>query len=159
MEDLIKAVLDEQNWKYLESGGTIRLDVEGESASWSSFIRPENDGCFAYYSILPAKAEEERIKIISELIHRINFLVRIGDFEINLSDGSARGQILFKTYGLITETLVKDNPDEAKEIIRRTIAYNMLTMDYYSKTLFKVIYGNENNIGEILKFTERGEQI
>ncbi len=156
MKDLIKAVLDEQGWRYLESDNVIRLDVEGESSSWSSFFRLENDDGFSYYSILPVKVEEDKLSRVSELLHRINYTVRVGGFEIDLTDQS-RGQIMFKTYGLLTDTLIRENPNEAKEIIRRVTAYNMLTMDYYSKLLLKAIYNSEINIEEIL--TERSEQV
>ncbi len=159
MKRIIKRVLEEYSWKYLEDGNLIKLDVEGESSSWSSFFNIEGDGIFTYYSVLPAKAEPDRLRTMSELLLRINYTLRVGGFEINLSDGEGRGQIMLKTYGMIPDKLLEENSAMAEEIVRSAAAFNMLTMDFYSKPLLKAIYSDEVNIDEILKFTERGEQI
>lgn len=159
MKKIIKQVLDEFNWRYLEGDDIIKLDVEGESSSWSSLVKLEDEEMFSYYSVLPAKAEKDRQAIISELLLRINYSVRVGSFEINLSEGANNGQIMLKTYGIIPQKLKEQDSDSAAEIVRKVIAYNMLTMDFYAKLLLKTIYSDETNIDEILKTTERGEQI
>ena len=159
MKKIIKQVLGEFNWKYLEGDDVIKLDVEGESSSWSSFIRIESEDMFSYYSVLPAKAEPDRLGAMSELLLRINYSVRVGSFEINLSDGGNKGQIMLKTYGIMPEKLADENSASAAEIVRKVIAYNMLTMDYYAKPLLKAIYSDEINFDELFKTTERGEQI
>ncbi len=158
MKKIIKQVLDEFKWKYLEGEDVIKFDVEGETSSWSSFIKVEGDDLFSYYSVLPAKAEADRLSAMSELLLRINYALRVGGFEINLLDSAGRGQIMLKTYGLIPDKPEED-PGLAADIVRKAIAYNMLTMDYYAKPLLKAIYSDEINFEEILSSTERGEQI
>ncbi len=159
MKKIIKQVLDELNWRYLEGDEVIKLDVEGENSSWSSFIRIESEDLFTYYSVLPVRAEPDRLGTVMELLLRINYSIRVGSFEINLSDGASRGQIMLKTYGVMPEKLAESDPANAAEIVRKAVAYNMLTMDFYSKPLLKAIYSDEINIDELLKTTERGEQI
>lgn len=161
MQEIIKQVLDEYQWKYLESNGVYKIDVEGENSSWASFLRVENEDSFSYYSVLPVKAEAEKIQAVSELLLRLNYVIRVGSFEINLNtdENSQYGQIMFKTYGIVSEDIVKNTPDAAKEIVRRTVAFNMLSMDYYSKILLKAIYSDEINFDEIFNNNERGEQI
>lgn len=154
MQEIIKKVLEEYQWKYTENDGAFKVDVEGENSAWISFLRVENDDSVSYYSVLPVKVEEEKLEAISTLLLRINYVLRVGSFEINLSgtadsNNGQRGQIMFKTYGLITNDICKNFPDAAKEIVRRTIAFNMLTMDYYSKILLKAIYSDEINYDEI----------
>lgn len=158
MKKIIKQVLDEYKWKYLESEDVIKFDVEGETSSWSSFIKIEGDDFFSYYSVLPAKAEADRLSAMSELLLRLNYALRVGSFEINLSDGPGRGQIMLKTYGLVPDK-PEENSGMTADIVRKAIAYNMLTMDYYAKPLLKAIYSDEPNFEEILRTTERGEQI
>ena len=159
MKTLIKTVLDEYGWRYLEGEDSFKLDVDGENTSWISFLKLEDDEVFSYYSVLPAKAEEDLINSISELLLKINYIIKIGSFEINLSDGAGRGQIMFKTYGLLPASLVKSNTSEASDLIRRTLAYNMLTMNFYSKSLLKAIYSGQIDLNEILNTSERGEQV
>lgn len=160
MTELIKQVLEEYNWKYSENGGVLRIEVDGENSSWSSFIRTEGDDSFSCYAVLPVKAENDTLTSVMKLLHDINYAVRIGSFEIGLSDGD--GQIMLKTCGILTEGLIKNDPGEAREIVRRVIAYNMLTMDFYARHIIKAICGGEVDIGTILnsgKENERGEQI
>ncbi|MGN0596256.1 MAG: hypothetical protein ACI4J1_02870 [Ruminiclostridium sp.] len=159
MKKIIKQVLDGFNWKYLEGEDVIKLDVEGESSNWSSLVKIEDEEMFSYYSVIPAKADSDRLGIISELLLRINYSVRVGSFEINLSDGANKGQIMLKTYGIIPQKLPEQDSEAAADIVRKVIAYNMLTMDFYAKPILKAIYSDETNIDEILKTTERGEQI
>ncbi|MGN1120698.1 MAG: YbjN domain-containing protein [Oscillospiraceae bacterium] len=158
MKELIKQVLEEYDWRYTENDSAIRVDVDGENSSWSSFLRPESEDSFSYYSVLPAKVEADAIAKVSELLHRINYAVRVGSFEINLTESPSKGQVMLKTYGLVTENLLKNDPAEVKEIIRRAIAYNMLTMDFYAKHILKAIYGGEVNFDSIFNENERGEQ-
>ena len=66
---------------------------------------------------------------------------------------------MLKTYGIIPQKLPEQDSEAAADIVRKVIAYNMLTMDFYAKPILKAIYSDETNIDEILKTTERGEQI
>lgn len=164
MTDLIKQVLDEYNWKYAEGGGTIRVEVDGENASWSSFIRPEGEDSFSYYAVLPVRVEPDSTDSVMRLLHGINYSVRVGSFEMAPPEEQSGSQIMLKTYGLLTEGLISGDPAEAKEIVRRVIAYNMLTMDFYAKYIIKAACGGQVELGEILNSgngneNEMGEEI
>lgn len=163
MTDLIKQVLDEYDWKYAEGGGVIRIEVDGENSSWSSFIRPEGEDSFSYYAVLPVRAEADSADSVMRLLHGINYSVRVGSFEMAPPEGQSGSQIMLKTYGLLTPGLISGDPAEAKEIVRRVIAYNMLTMDFYARHIIKAACGGEVELGEILNTSgnenERGEEI
>lgn len=152
MLNIIKNVLTEQEWRYIENDGVFKLDVEGENASWSSFLKYEDEDSFSYYGVIPSKVSEDKLSGISELISKLNFQLKIGSFEINLSgaEGAQRGQIMFKTYGIITKSLVDEQPQIAAEIVRKAIAFNMLTMDYYCGRIMKALYSDSINYDDIL---------
>lgn len=152
MFEIVKQVFDEAGWKYLESDAVIKLDVDGQNSAWSSFLKLEDEDSFSYYSVLPAKAGEEKLTLCMELIQLINYSLKVGSFEMNISkaEDAQRGQILFKTYGLIGADIAKTSVEAAKSVIQKAVAYNMLTMDYYAPIFLKAIYGESKEAEKIL---------
>lgn len=159
MTELIKQILDEYGWKYTESGGALRFDVDGENSNWACYITAEGSDSFSCYAIIPVRADKDSEESVMRLLHGINYAVRVGSFEYS----QPGGQVLFKTYGLLTEELIRSSTAEAKEIIRRVIAYNMLAMDFYAKHIIKAACGGEVDLEDILSSgsneNERGEEI
>lgn len=147
MQNIIKQVLDEQGWRYLENNGIYKIDVEGENSSWSSYIKSDEGDSFSYYSTVPVRANAENIMAICELVSQLNYQLKIGAFEINQSHDSdlQYGQILFKTYGIIPSEIKDEMIPTLKEIVQKAIAYNMLTMDRYVGIILKAIYTENNN--------------
>ena len=159
MTELIKQVLDEYGWKYAENAGTLRFEVDGESSNWACYITAEGSDSFSCYAIIPVRADKDSEESVMRLLHGINYAVRVGSFEYSQSGG----QVLFKTYGILTEELIRSSTAEAKEIIRRVVAYNMLAMDFYARHIIKAACGGEVDLEDILiggsNENERGEEI
>lgn len=97
---------------------------------------------FLFYVIAPVKAPEPIRVAVSEYITRANFGIRIGNFELDFSDGEVRYK---SSLDFESETL-------SPTLIKNAIYPAVHTMDFYLPGLLAVMYGNktpEEAISEI----------
>jgi len=86
---------------------------------------------FLFYVGCSTRAPEERRQQVMEFVTRSNYGLRIGAFELDLSDGEVRFRSALDFEGTeLTESL-----------IRNTIAPAVHTMDLYMGGLMKVMFG------------------
>ena len=114
----VKKILDKNKWPYNElEDGNLYIDVLGKNGSWTSYTKIiEEEYQFNFYSSLNLKVPEEKIGKVMELITRINFSLKNGNFELNIDNGELR----FKT----TISFAKEHFDEV--LIEKVPFFNKL---------------------------------
>jgi hypothetical protein len=100
---------------------------------------------FIFYVIAPVKAPERTRPLVAEYITRANYGLRIGNFEMDYSDGEIR---------------YKSSIDFEKErltpnLIKNTIYPAVHTMDFYLPGLLGVMYGDRDPAGAIQELEGR----
>ena len=94
---------------------------------------------FLFYVIAPVKAPEEVRALVTEYITRANYGLRIGNFEMDYTDGEVRYKSSFDFEGeTLTPTLIKN-----------TMYPAVHTMDFYLPGLLGVMYGNKTPVEAI----------
>ncbi|HOU12935.1 MAG TPA: YbjN domain-containing protein [Anaerolineae bacterium] len=88
---------------------------------------------FLFYVIAPVKAPEQMRAQVAEYIARANYGLRIGNFELDYTDGEVRYKSSIDFEGeLLTPRLIKNAMYPAVH-----------TMDFYLPGLLGVMYGNK----------------
>ena len=98
-----------------------------------------NDNGVTIYSNVSMKADEQTRAMALEFITRANYGIRVGNFEMDMSDGEIRYKVYINARGLDS---ISD--EQIEEGI--FIAANML--DRYGDGLLKVILGYANSAKE-----------
>jgi hypothetical protein len=88
---------------------------------------------FLFYVIAPVKAPDAMRPAVAEYITRANYGLRIGNFEMDYSDGEVR----YKS------SLDFEDEDLTPNLIRRAIYPAVHTLDFYLPGLLAVMYGNK----------------
>jgi hypothetical protein len=86
---------------------------------------------FLFYVVASARVPEEIRSAVAEFLTRANYGMRIGNFELDYSDGEVR----YKT------SLDFEGEELSFNLIRHAIYPAVLTMDRYLPPLMSVIYG------------------
>jgi hypothetical protein len=126
--------LQEDDWypQPLTDLEAYRMGFNGRNGELRCFaqVRPELSQ-FLFYAVMAVKAPPEKRPAVAEFITRANFGLRIGNFELDYSDGEVRYKASLDFEG---EAL-------SHQFIRNTIYPAVQTMDLYLPGLLKVIYG------------------
>ena len=101
----------------------------GEFPCFAQIVVPLEQ--FVFYCVATVHAPEELRPSVAEYITRANYGLRIGNFELDYSDGEVRYKSSLDFEGV---TLTP-------ALIRNTIYPAVTTMDRYLPGLMKVIYG------------------
>lgn len=89
---------------------------------------------FIFYVIAPVKAPERTRPLVAEYITRANYGLRIGNFEMDYSDGEIRYK---SSFDFEKERLTPN-------LIKNTIYPAVHTMDFYLPGLLGVMYGDRD---------------
>ena len=94
------------------------------------------DKCFIVYALVNVRADEACRQAVSEYLHRANFGLRWGNFEIDMRDGEIRYKVLVDCG---------DDCDclPTSSVIRRSIYFPASMLDKYGDGLLSVMYGFE----------------
>ncbi|OJX40393.1 MAG: hypothetical protein BGO78_11045 [Chloroflexi bacterium 44-23] len=133
--DTLKSFFFNDEWFYIEVDDRplLRLNHWGENGRFSCQAEiNENQKIFYFYSYFPVNVPPEKRSQIAELITRINYGMRVGNFELDYEDGEVR----FKT------SIDVENVDLSQALVSNHVYANVWTMDRYLSALFAVIYGN-----------------
>ncbi len=128
----IKVFFDSMDWKYsydetksLFSAGISMHNSVGNVAL--KIIVKETR--YTVYAILNNKVESKFLPQVAEYLHRANYCLLNGNFEIDYSDGEIR----YKTY------VNFENAKLSKEIIADSILLPIFMFDKYGKNLLKLM--------------------
>lgn len=129
-------IAKKNEWPYSSfEEGNIYIDVIGENGAWTSYTKIiEEEYQFNFYSSLNNNIPKEKIEKILNLITRINYGLKNGNFELDIDTGEIR----FKT----SVAFLKDKID--KQLIEKIMYMNILYMDNYFKHIMTALYSSKN---------------
>ncbi|MCA9538039.1 MAG: YbjN domain-containing protein [Myxococcales bacterium] len=111
----------------------LRTAFQGESGQWTCYarVRVEQEQ-FVFYSVCPLKVPENQLTRSAEFLHRANYGMIIGNFELDFSDGEVR----YKT------SIDVENDRLTVALCRQLVVANVMMMDRYLPGLMQVIYSD-----------------
>ena len=133
--DVVKAFLEEDDWPLIELAQlpAIKTGFEGQAARWDCYARPlDDDNQLLFYSLCPFTVPREKRPAVMEYTTRVNYGLRMGNFELNLDDGEVR----FKT------SLDCEGGELTSALVKQLIYANVLLMDQYLPGLLGIMYGD-----------------
>lgn len=142
MKEKIKAYFEKHNWKYIDNGLTLKLDVDGEGLTWSTFFKVDNTDNFCCFSVLPSRISEKRTVTVTRLINYINTRIWFGNFEI-ITSGAESGQVRFRAAAFVPKG---SGEAEAEQIIENVIAYSSAVMNAYGKDIVRADFSDSDDI-------------
>jgi len=122
---------DDWNFQQLEGKTVLRMGFQAESGSWQCVAQViEDDQRFMFYSILQTMVPADKRQAIAEFITRANYGLRIGNFEMDFSDGEVR----YKT------SIDVEGGSLGEKMWKNMVYLNLLMMDKYLPGVMSVIY-------------------
>lgn len=136
MSKIAKAVqgfLKSMEWRWQEMKPTLyQVSISGDSGQWVWTVRWEEDDSFlACYSYSPVNVPAKHRPAVAEYVTRANYNLRVGNFEMDYSDG----QVCFRT------SMIMDGVQPTVDLIKEVALANFSTMDRYLPGLMSVMYG------------------
>ena len=146
----IKEFFDKDSWNYSfdDKLSIFRFGINMDSVLGSlDYYIIVRDNSYTVYTTLNSKAETETIDLIAEFLHRANYGLRIGNFEIDFDDGEIR-------YKVYVETSISNLTDE---VIGRSIFIPASMFEKYGKGLLEIMIskGNPKSIIEKIENEEK----
>ena len=129
----VREFLTSMEWQWQELGPTrYRVVVPGHTSSWVWLVQwDEDDSFFSSYTFSPMNVPVKRRPAVAEYLTRANYNLRLGNFEMDYSDG----QVCFKT------SMVMEGLHPTGELVKRLAFTNFRMMDQYLPGLMSVVYG------------------
>ena len=143
--EVVENFLEEDEWPLtkLDNPSILQTVFQGDNGKWSCYAQVrEIQRQLIFYSIAPINVEENKRLSMAEFITRINYILSIGNFELDFDDGEIR----YRTSISLEENYLDSG------LVKQLIYTNVLIMDKYLPSIMKVIYSDksvENIITEI----------
>lgn len=142
----IKAFFDEIDWSYSFDEERSLFDtavtVNNTLGSVNIRIRVKETN-YTVYAFLNNKADEQYFPKVAEYLHRANYGMLNGNFEMDFSDGEIR----YKTY------VNFDDVELSSNVIRSSIFVPVYMIEKYGMNLMKLLLG----VGEPAALIEEAE--
>jgi len=124
---------DEWPVQLVDGEQALRTALRGESGQWSCYarVRAEHDQ-FCFYSVCSINVPENQRSAVGEFLHRANYGMIIGNFELDFSDGEIR----YKT------SLDVEGDRMSVALCRQLVLANVMMMDRYMPGIMAVTFGN-----------------
>jgi hypothetical protein len=132
----VQEFLKEMQWEWEElDKNRYRLMIPGKDAKWAWIVAwEEDDSSIGCHSIVPLRVPTKARPAVAEYLTRANFGLRLGNFEMDYSDGA----VYFKTSAP-TKSIEPD-----KEFIKTLASAGFWSMDRYLPGLMGVAFGKIN---------------
>ena len=134
--------LESDDWypQAIEEKFLFRMGFSGKNGQQTCFARIFDElEQFVFYAIAPVKIPEEQRQEVAEFLTRANYGLRIGNFEMDFSDGEVR----YKS------SLDFENEMLSPHFIKNAIYPAVHTMDRYLPGLMGVLYGGKSPLEAI----------
>lgn len=139
--DVVKEYFETENWRFeeLEAGG-LRTGFQGDNGRWTVYaFSNEEHELTMIYAVCPVTCPENKRLIMAEFVTRANYGMRIGNFELDLSDGEVRYKVSLDTEG-----------DElTSALVRNAVLWACRTLDRYLPGILAVISGAATAVGAV----------
>lgn len=132
--ELLSSYLDEDEWfpRRIDGKYAYSMSYSGKNGDLRCYaiIRVDLEE-FLFYAVAPIKVPEDVRTAVAEFLTRANYGLRIGNFELDYSDGEVR----YKS------SLDFEGENLTSELIRNAIYPAVHTMDRYMPGLLRVSFG------------------
>ena len=142
--------LREDGWfpQQVEDSYVYRASYAGKNGDYRCFAQiVVNLEQFLFYAVAGVRAPEDVRPAIAEFITRANYGLRIGNFEMDYSDGEVR----YKTSVDFEENAL------SPMLIRNTVYPAVTTMDRYFPGLMSVMYGGRTPFEAIEEIEKKND--
>lgn len=129
--------LEDDEWypQQLEDKTIYRMGFSGKNGQLTCYAQIQVDlEQFLFYAVAPVKVPEETRMAAAEFITRANYGLRIGNFEMDWSDGEIRYKSSLDFEGAVL----------TPELIRNAIYPAAQTLDHYLPGLMSTVYGGKS---------------
>jgi hypothetical protein len=136
MLDTVRTFFTQQKWAFDEAKERpiLRMGFAGENGRWVCYAHvQEEDHRLIFYSVYEGSVPPSRRAAVAELFSRLNFIITVGDFELDFDDGNARCRTSIDVEG---EKL-------SPPLVKNTVMANVAAMDMFLPALKGVIEGQE----------------
>ncbi len=133
--DIVKRFFTDDEWYFLQMDNQpiLQMTFQGKNGKWSCYAQVKEDQqIFFFYSVSPVNIPEEKRTAAAEFITRANYGLKIGNFEMDYSDGELR----YKT------SLDVENDRLTTALVSNLVYANLWTMDRYLPGILSVVYGD-----------------
>ncbi len=148
--EMLSGYLDDDEWfpRRIEGKYAYSMSYSGKNGDLRCYaiVRVDLEE-FLFYAVAPVKVPEEVRVAVSEYLTRANYGLRIGNFELDYSDGEVR----YKS------SLDFEGQSLTSELIRNAIYPAVHTMDRYLPGLLRVSFGGATP-HEAIEEAEGGQQ-
>ncbi|QQE80454.1 YbjN domain-containing protein [Alicyclobacillus sp. SO9] len=133
LHDAVDAFFKEEEWNYeYVNERLLRFGMKGENLDVDAhMVLDEEDRELVMYSEFPVKVPPEKRGVIAELLTRINYVLRHGNFEMSFDEGD----LYFRTG------LDAADAEVTPTLVRNVVFRNFWMMDRYVPTIMSVLYG------------------
>lgn len=127
-------VEDDWNFEFDEERGIFKFGVNLKSKLKNvRYIVPVREENYNVYAISPINADNDDkdvMREMNEFLHRANYGLRSGNFEIDVRDGEIRYKIFVDC----------DNQLPSREIVRASIMIPSVMFDHYAQGILDVMF-------------------
>jgi len=131
--DTVTRFFTDDEWYFLQMGSQpiLQMSFQGKNGKWTCYAQSREDQfLFFFYSVCPVNVPDEKRELMAEFITRANYGLKIGNFEMDFSDGELR----YKT------SLDVENDRLTAALISNLVYANVWTMDRYLPGILSLLY-------------------
>lgn len=145
--ELFKELLETIQWEYEydENRKAFMTGVNIDDLGYFYILIFIYEREYVIYTIYEKNAEKEYFNMISEYLHRANYGLQNGNFEMDYGDGEIR-------YKVFT---VFDNIDISMKIIKKSILIGVSMFIRYGEELLKIMSGSDDDPEKCIEMAER----
>lgn len=133
--NVVQRFFTDDEWYFLQmdSQPILQMSFQGKNGKWTCYAQvKEEQYIFFFYSVCPVNVPEDKRMAMSEFLTRANYGLKIGNFEMDFSDGELR----YKT------SVDVENGSLSSALVSNLVYANLWTMDRYLPGILSVIYGH-----------------
>lgn len=133
--DVVQRFFTDDEWYFLQMDRQpiLQMSFQGKNGKWTCYAQVKEDQCiFFFYSVCPVTIPDEKRRAMAEFITRANYGLKIGNFEMDFTDGELR----YKTSVDI------ENDRLSQALVSNLVYANLWTMDRYLPGILSVVYGD-----------------
>lgn len=131
---------DEWYFVRMDNRSMLQMGFQGKNGKWTCYAQVNEDQyLFFFYSVCPVNIPEERRLTVAEYLTRANYGLKIGNFEMDFSDGEVR----YKT------SVDVEGAELTPALISNMVYANVWTLDRYLPGILAVSYGSKSAVEAI----------
>lgn len=133
--EVMKQFFEADGWRFAQvtDKPVLRMSFNGKHISMHCYAEAHDDeALFVFYAVLEDRAPQDKLEEIAEFITRANYGIKLGNFEMDYSDGEIRYKTSLSVQGGVLTT----------KMVKNQVYANVHTMDKYGPGIMAVLYGD-----------------